>query len=267
MAGETNMLNPLAARLRAGQLGLALMVKHARTVNIALAAKTCGFDAIYFDMQHGGVPEDAVAEISAAAVHVGVTPIVRISPRAYGQAVRMLDCGALGIIVPDMASVTDAREAVEYCKFAPVGKRSNASRYPQFAFRAVPGGEARSQLNENTLLIGMIESRAALEVVENIAAVPGLDVLHVGSSDLASDLGVPGENSHPLVTDAVSRVVAACRRHGKVAGLGGFSGGGVASIGQALGLGVRFVTAANEWSLMMTAAQERVNELRRLPLE
>ena len=264
MAGETNMLNPLAARLRAGQLGLALMVKHARTVNIALAAKTCGFDALYFDMQHGGVSEDAVAEISAASVHVGLPSLVRIGSGDYGCALRMLDCGVLGIIVPDLASASDAREAVEYCKFAPVGRRSNASRYPQFSFRAMSGAETRKQLNDSTLLIGMIESRAALEDVENIASVEGLDVLHVGSSDLASDLGVPGENAHPLVLNAISRVVAACQRHGKVAGLGGFSGGNLSDIEQALKCGVRFVTAANEWGLMMSAGQERVNALRGL---
>lgn len=262
-----SILNTLAARFRADELGLALMVKQARTVDIALAARTCGFDALYFDLQHGTLPEEAVAQVCAAAVHIGITPIVRIPERGYGVALRMLDSGALGIVVPDLACAEDAREAVAHCKFAPVGKRSNASRYPHFAYRAMPRKEMRTILNESTLLIGMVESAAALDDVENMAAVPGLDVLHIGSSDLASDLGVPGENSHPKVIEAVRRVVAACQKNGKVAGLGGFSGGDIETIGHAVRLGVRFITAANEWSLMMSAAEERARVVRGLALK
>ncbi|MET0658358.1 MAG: aldolase, partial [Steroidobacteraceae bacterium] len=75
MPDVESLLNPLAARLRAGELGLALMIKHARTVDIALAAKTCGFDAIYFDLQHSTIPEDAVTEVSSAAVQAGIASI------------------------------------------------------------------------------------------------------------------------------------------------------------------------------------------------
>src|SRR6185436_12930592 len=123
---QASITNPLAARLRAGGLGLALMIKHARTVDIALAARTCGFDAVYFDLQHSTVPEDVVANISAAAVQTGITPIVRIPENGYGTALRVLDGGALGIVVPDLASADEAREAVSHCKFAPIGRRSNA---------------------------------------------------------------------------------------------------------------------------------------------
>ena len=172
MANPDRLLNPLAARLRAGELGLALMIKHARTVDIALAAKTCGFDAIYFDLQHSTIPEDVVTDVSSAAVQAGIASIVRIPERGYGTALRVLDGGALGIVVPDLSSAADAQEAVSHCKFAPLGNRSNAGRYPHFAYRAVPAVEARKQLDENTLLIVMVESAVALENVDSIAAVP-----------------------------------------------------------------------------------------------
>ena len=258
------MLNPLAERLRAGDIGLALMIKHARTVDIALAAKTCGFDALYFDLQHSTVPEDVVANISAAAVQTGITPIVRIPEKGYGTALRVLDGGALGIVVPDLSSAEEAREAVSHCKFAPLGRRSNAGRYPQFAYGAVPAVKARDELNDNTLLVVMVETAAALENVEDIAAVEGVDVIHIGSSDLSSDLGVPGQNMHPKVLGALERVVAACRKHGKVPGMGGLSGGDGNNYEQAVKLGARFFSAANEWSLMMAAGEERVRMLRAL---
>lgn len=262
---ETTLHNPLAARLRAGELGLALMIKHARTVDIALAAKTCGFDAIYFDLQHSTVPEDVVAQVSAAAVQTGITPIVRIPDGGYGTALRLLDGGALGIVVPDLASAEDAKEAVAHCKFAPLGNRSNAGTYPHFAYRKLPAVEARNLLNDNTLLIVMIETAAALENVDAIAAVPGVDIVHIGSSDLSADLGFPGQNTHPQVITAIERVVAACRKHGKIPGMGGLSGGDPKNYEQAVKLGARFFSAANEWALMMAAGEERVRMLRALP--
>lgn len=261
-----NLMNPLAARLRAGELGLALMVKHARTVDIALAAKTCGFDALYFDLQHSTVPEDVVAQVASAAVQAGITPIVRIPERGYGTALRLLDGGALGIVVPDLKTAEDAKEAVACCKFSPLGNRSSAGRYPQFAYRALPAVEARRLLDENTLLIVMVETAAALENVEAIAAVPGVDIVHIGSSDLSADLGIPGQNTHPKVIAAIERVVAACRKHGKIPGMGGLSGGDPKHYETAIKLGARFFSAANEWSLMMSAGEERVRMLRNLPL-
>lgn len=261
------LVNPLAARLRAGEIGLALMIKHARTVDIALAAKTCGFDALYFDLQHSTVPEDAVAQISAAAVQAGITPIVRIPEGGYGTALRLLDGGALGIVVPDLSTAEQAREAVWYCKFAPLGNRSNAGRYPHFWYKAIPAVQTREALNDNTLLIVMIETAAALENVEAIAAVPGVDVVHIGSSDLSSDLGVPGQNMHPKCLAALERVVAACRKHGKVPGMGGLSGGDSKPYEQVIKIGARFFSAANEWALMMAAGEERVRTLRALPLK
>ena len=261
---STTLSNPLAQRLRSGGVGLALMIKHARTVDIALAAKTCGFDALYFDLQHSTVPEEAVAQISAAAVQAGITPIARIPDRGYGTALRLLDAGALGIVVPDLTTAEDAREAVSYCKVAPLGNRSNAGRYPHFAYQAVPAVEARNTLNDNTLLIVMVETAAALENVDAIAAVPGVDVVHIGSSDLSSDLGFPGQNTHPKVISAIERVVAACKKHGKIPGMGGLSGGDPKHYEQAIKLGARFFSAANEWSLMMSAGEERVKMLRAL---
>jgi 2-keto-3-deoxy-L-rhamnonate aldolase RhmA len=251
-------------RLRGGGLGLALMIRHARTVDIALAAKTCGFDALYFDLQHTATPEEVVAQISVAALSMGVTPLVRVPDRDYGMALRMLDSGALGIVMPDVGSAEDGRQAVAHCKFAPVGSRGAYGSWPHFGYRALPAAEARRALNDATLLITMIETRAALDNVEAIAAVPGVDIVHVGSNDLSTDLGVPGELTHPKVLAGIERLVAACRKHGKIPGVGGLTGGDTKRIEQVVKLGARFITAGSEWNLMLAAGQERVKALRSL---
>jgi len=256
--------NPLADRLKRGDLGLALMIRHARTVDIALAANACGFDALYFDLQHSPLPENEVSQMCVAALGAGITPLVRIPDRDYGLALRMLDSGALGIVVPDCANAEDARAAVMACKYAPIGRRSGTVSIPHFGYQPVPTVEARKVLNDNTLLIVMIESIAALECVEDIAAVPGVDVLHIGSSDLSSDLEVPGEVTHPKVKAAFERIVAACRKHGKIPGIGGLAGADTKNYDYAIKLGARFMSAGNEWALMMAAGKERVKSIRSL---
>lgn len=262
--GTLKLVNPLRERLLAGDLGLALMIRHARTVDIALAASACGFDALYFDLQHSPLPENDVAQMCVAALNVGVTPLVRIPEKDYGMALRLLDAGALGIVVPDVGNADDVRAAVDACKYSPLGHRSNSASLPHFGYRPVNVAEARKVLNDNTLLICMIESQAALDNVEAIAAVPGVDVLHIGSSDLSADLGVPGETTHPKVKAAFERIVAACHKHGKIPGIGGLAGGGTANYEYAIKLGARFMSAANEWALMMAAGKERVQAIRSL---
>lgn len=264
MTAAPILTNPLAERLKQGGLGLALMLRHARTVDITVAASTCGFDALYFDMQHTPIAEDIVAQISVAAIGAGVTPLVRVPDRDYAAAMRMLDSGALGIVMPDVSTADDARAAVEACKFAPVGNRGAYGSWAQLGYRAMPATEARKLLNDNTLLVVMVENARAIDNVEAIAAVPGVDIVHVGSNDLATDLGVPGELTHPKVLAAIERLVAACRKHGKYPGVGGLTGGDAKRIEQVVALGARFLTAANEWNLMLAAGQERVRLLRSL---
>jgi 4-hydroxy-2-oxoheptanedioate aldolase len=111
----------------------------------------------------------------------------------------------------------------------------------------------------------MLESKTAVDNVEAIAAVPGVDVVHIGTNDLSTDLGHPGELSHPDVMAAVERVVKACKTHGKIAGVGGLTGGdAVKSLPHVIKLGARFITSASEWNLMLAAGQERVRALRSL---
>ena len=262
------LTNPLAERLKRGELGLTLMIRHARTVDIALAARTCGFDALFFDLQHGVVPEHEVSQMAVAAMNMGIAPLVRVPEKDYAAALRMLDNGALGIIMPEVTTVEDARNSVAACKYPPVGNRGAFGGWAHFGYRPVPASDARKAINDATLLILMIESKLALDNIEAIAAVPGVDVIHIGTNDLSTDLGHPGELTHPDVLAAIGRVVKACRAHGKVAGVGGLYGGEAAAkaLASVVKLGARFITSASEWNLMLVAGTERVKALRALEL-
>ncbi|HKA39124.1 MAG TPA: aldolase/citrate lyase family protein [Burkholderiales bacterium] len=262
---ERLLISPLAERLKSGGLGLTLMIRHARTVDIALAAKTCGFDALFFDLQHGVIPEHEISQMAVAAMSAGVTPIVRVPEKDYAAALRMLDNGALGIVMPEVTTVEDARNAVAACKFPPIGNRGAFGSWAHFGYRNLPAAEMRKAFNDATLLILMVESKTAIDNIESIASVPGVDVVHIGTNDLSTDLGHPGELTHPEVMAAIERVVAACRKHGKVAGVGGLTGGdAVRSLPHVIKLGARFITSASEWNLMIAAGTERVKALRAL---
>lgn len=257
--------NPLVERLRKGELGLTLMIRHARTVDIALAAKTCGFDGLFFDLQHGVIPEQEISQMAVAAMNVGVTPIVRVPEKDYAAALRMLDNGALGIVMPEVTTAEDARMSVAACKFPPVGNRGAFGSWAHFGYRSLPAAEMRKAFNDATLLILMVESKAAIDNIEAIAAVPGVDVIHIGTNDLSTDLGHPGQLAHPDVLAAIGRVAKACKANGKFTGVGGLYGGDAAkALPEVIKLGAQFITSASEWNLMMAAGIERVKALRAL---
>jgi 2-keto-3-deoxy-L-rhamnonate aldolase RhmA len=164
----------------------------------------------------------------------------------------LLDNGVTGIIYPDVATAAQARRAVDTCKFAPVGKRSVVGGYPHFGYRPLPVAESVRQLNETCLLVCMIESIAGLENCEQIAAVDGVDVLHVGCNDLLVNMGKPGMFDDPDILAAQDRVIASARRNGKIAGCGGNRD--IERQVRAIRRGAQFVTTQTDIGFLAAAA-------------
>lgn len=263
---QSLLRNPLADTLAAGRLALSLIVKQVDTVDIALAAQSCGYDCINVDLEHSVISERAAAQICIAAHHLGITPLVRVPSHAAHYANRLLDAGAMGIVAPHVGSAEEARAIVRACKFAPHGERSVAGNWPHLGFRSFPADEIRPLMDRATTVVVMLETPEALERADEIAAVPGVDILHVGATDLCDAMGMPGRFTDPRLEAAFQRVTEACRRHGKVAGAGGL-GSAPEVMQKMIRLGVRFVTAGNEWAFMLAAARQRATMLRQLPLD
>lgn len=258
--------NPLAETLAAGRLGLAMLVQKMQGVEIALAARECGFDAINIDLEHSVIPESAAAQICVTALQVGVTPLVRVPSLDGHYASRLLDAGACGIVAPHVETADQARALVQACRFAPQGRRSVAGSWPHLGYRSWPADEVRRIFNAATTVVVMLETPEAISNADAIAAVPGVDILHVGSTDLCELLGIAGRFADPALERCFVQVIAACRRYGKVAGAGGLAGSPEV-VRAMVRKGVRFVTAGIEWDFLMTAARQRAALLRELPLE
>jgi 4-hydroxy-2-oxoheptanedioate aldolase len=247
--------NHTLRQLRAGKLAVGVGVRNARTVDIAPMLKTCGFDWLFVDCEHSSLDLDTAAQISVASLGVGITPLVRVAGLEHWHASRILDNGAQGVVFPHIEDKSQAQRAVDACRFPPVGHRSMGGGLPQTGFASLPVGEAARAVNEETLVVVMIESPRGVTHCDEIAAVPGIDALLVGTNDLCFEMGMPGQFNDPRVAEAYRKVIAACRKHGKFAGMGGMYTGEL--IERHVAMGVQLVLSGSDFSLLMQAGAAR----------
>lgn len=258
--GLPDITNPVRRRLEADELALGMVIRLARSGDIARIAQSSGHDFLFIDVQHGIFSLETIGHIAQTALGCGVAPMVRVRSVRDPDIATMLDCGVTGIVFPDVDTAEDAAIGVRACKFAPIGKRSVTSGYPFFNYRPLPSSETVPLLNANTLVACMIESRTGVANAEAIAAVPGVDVLHVGLTDLLADLGKPGQHGDPEAMQAVAHVTQAALKHGKYAGCGGDNDLGRQA--KFIQDGVRFISTPSDSALLLAAATRVTQELR-----
>ena len=253
--------NPARERLERGELSIGLGIRLSRGVDIAKILKTSGYDWLFLDLEHGTMSLDTCSQISVAALDAGISPIVRVPAMQHAMATRALDGGALGIVMPHVDSAKEAREIVDRLKYPPIGHRSVSGAQPQFDYRAMKIGELTASLNATTLTIVMVETPKAIANVEAIAAVPGVDVVLIGTNDLAAEMGIPGDFAHPKIAAAYKKVIAACKKHKKWPGMGGVYSEELMK--KYVGMGMRIMLAGGDVGMLMQAATQRTEFLRR----
>ena len=216
-----------------------------------------GVDYVCVDQQHGVIGYDAMVPMLQAIDAGGSAPITRVlSGDPYG-IMKSLDAGARGVIVPLVNSPDDAHSAVAACRYPPRGVRS----YGPSRVAGVVGSADPEILDREALCLVMVETREALENVDEIAATPGLDGIYVGPSDLALSLGLPPtlevlEDEH---AKAIERVRDACARNGIVVGIQASSGEWAR---RHAGAGFDMVTVATDASLLRGAALRELSVMR-----
>jgi staphyloferrin B biosynthesis citrate synthase len=246
------LTNTVKQKLKAGGVALGMNVRLGRSPDIARIAKATGHDFLFIDTQHSIFDLETIASIAHTAMAIGIEPLVRVRGIDDPDVSLLLDSAVTGIVYPDIATAAQARKAVEVCKFPPIGKRSVGGGYPHFDYRAVPLSESVPQLNDACLLVCMIETVEGLENCEAIAAVEGVDVLHVGSNDLLVNMGKAGKFDDPAIVAAQDRVIAAAKAHGKFAGCGGNRD--IERQAQAIRRGAQFLTTQTDIAFLAGAA-------------
>jgi 2-keto-3-deoxy-L-rhamnonate aldolase RhmA len=213
----------LLGNLARGEPVLSLGIRNARTTEILRIAKTAGFGVIWIDLEHSSISHDCAAQILASAADLGLGAWVRVPERDYGVIGRLLDGGATGIVAPRVETVDEARQIVNAARFPPRGQRSQIALLPQAGYKRMSAADLMTVADDATSVHILLESAKGIANAAAIAAVDGVDMLHVGMNDLSVDLGHVGNLRHPDMLSACRKVIAAARLHGKLAVAGGAS--------------------------------------------
>jgi 2-keto-3-deoxy-L-rhamnonate aldolase RhmA len=246
-------------RLTQGIPVAALGVRGSRTAEIARIARSSGHHAIWVDLEHSTMPIDTAALICAAALDLGLAPFARIPEREYGVIGRLLDGGVLGIIAPRIESAEAAQDIVAACRFPPFGHRSAIATLAHLDFQKMPMAQFNQTLNQATVVKILLESPRGIENAEAIAAVPGVDIVGIGTNDLTAEMGVEGQYRHPDVRKAHETAISACRRAQKPLAIGGI--GDLAYAAELIRLGAApFMFTGIDTDLLLAAARDRVSQ-------
>ena len=242
------------------ELCLGVGLRQSRTVDIGKIMATSGYDWLFIDMEHNSMNIDIASQISVAAQDAGITPIVRVPDFAHHHATRVLDCGAMGVVFPHVENASIAKKLVSYCLYPPKGHRSMTGVLPQLNFKQQAIADVASTINDNMLIVIMLESPEAINNVDSIAAVDGVDVILIGTNDLCMEMGIPGDYSNPKVKDAYTKVIEACKKYEKTPGMGGVYNEEL--MFEYVNMGMKFILSGSDLSFMMQSALQRSNKLR-----
>ncbi|HEU0116125.1 MAG TPA: aldolase/citrate lyase family protein [Thermomicrobiales bacterium] len=211
--------NRVKRTLQAGGVSIGTMVFEFSSTGIGRIAAAAGADFVLYDLEHTGWSIETIRLLLATTRAAETIPLVRVPASDYHLIARPLDLGAMGIMVPMVESAAQAARIAAAVRYPPLGRRGAAFGVAHDDYEGGDISAKMASANEELLLIAQIETAAGLEQVEAIAATAGVDCLWIGHFDLTNALGIPGQFAHPTYRAAVDRVLAACRSHGKIAGI------------------------------------------------
>jgi 2-keto-3-deoxy-L-rhamnonate aldolase RhmA len=204
--------NRLKHLLREGKSAIGTMLVEVRQVSVMQMLANAGLDFVIIDNEHGAFNIETISNLSRAARQVGVTPVVRVPEWSYAHIVQPLDSGAQAIMAPRITEPGQVKEILQMIKYPPLGRRGSVVARGHTDLKSGSIVDVMKDANEESMLVVQIETRQALENIEQILAVPGVDCALVGPTDLSVALGIPGKMTDPILVSAITSVVDACRR-------------------------------------------------------
>jgi 4-hydroxy-2-oxoheptanedioate aldolase len=214
-------------KLREGARVVGTMVRMVRNPAIAAVAHNAGLDFIMLDLEHGPYSMETVEDVFKVGRVRGLGCFVRVPELAKGYVSRALDCGATGVMVPMLESVEQARLLVHWAKYPPLGGRGFGGMGGHTDFVGIAPAQTpafMAKANVDTITIAQIETAQAIQNVDTIASVPGIDALLIGPNDLAISVGCPGDLLGDTLDISIAKVAEAAKKHGKIFGMHGPDG-------------------------------------------
>ncbi|GAB4520026.1 MAG: aldolase/citrate lyase family protein [Anaerolineae bacterium] len=210
--------NKVRAALKRGEVVIGTMVTDMRSPAIAMLFANAGFDFMFIDMEHGAYDLETVADIIKVARLAGIVPLVRVPDALYHLIARVLDAGAMGVMVPRVETRETVEQAVAALRYPPVGVRGCSTMKGNSDYQGGPLWEFTRHANDNILAVMQIERKEAIDHIDELLSVPGVDVALIGPADLTLSLGAPSPQD-PMVQEAIQKVIDAGKRHGVATGI------------------------------------------------
>ena len=251
--------NTVKQVLQNGCTSIGTFVFEFNTTGIGRIAAEAGAEFSMFDMEHSGWSIETIRMLIATTRSTAMIPMVRIPATEYHFIARVLDVGAMGIMVPMVESAAQAKLIVASAKYPPVGRRGAAFGVAHDDYSGGDIVEKMNSANSQVLLIALIETAAGVQNVAEIAAVDGIDVLWIGHFDLTNSLGIPGQFDHPKFREAVAKILDACRTHNKIPA---FLAADIAAGKSLLDQGFRMIAFGGDIWLYQAAVRNGVEALR-----
>ncbi len=245
-------MTDLRTRIRTGETLIGVFSDLASPLAVELCGQA-GFDWIVLDLEHGTATEADLLGLLYAAGTTPMAPIVRAQSAERLRVGRALDLGAAGVMLPQLQSAAEVRQAVGYLRYPPAGVRGLALRTRGADMGALGHADVARVVNDRVVGIVQIESVGAVADADEIAALDEVDVLFVGPADLSHTLGVPGRFDDDTYVAALRKVTDACARHGKAAGILIYD---PAALPRHQELGFRFIGLGSEGSFVSAGARE-----------
>ena len=253
--------NRMRARAERGEVQIGTWITMIRTPGILTLLQAAGLDFARVDMEHGAFSMETVADMAALARALDFPLVVRPPEGSREWITRLLDAGVPNLHVPQVDTPEQAVRVARATRYAPLGERGMYGFGPHTGYRATPVTEHMASTNAQVHVTVMLESRQAFERLDEIAAVPGIDALTLGPSDLAQDLGVLGTPAqHSVIDEHRQRLVAAARRHGKGVAMLTDS---VEGVRQMIALGATLVNYASDAAVLRSGYASVVAAIRR----
>lgn len=211
--------NRTRAALEKGLPVIGTMIQGMRSPAGVMIMANAGFDFILLDLEHGIFNSETAADLIQVIRLTGMTPIVRVADNLYHLIAPVLDAGAEGIMIPRVESPEQVEYAVSCAKYPPIGRRGCSVARGHNDYRSAEIHAFTQHANRHNLVIIQIECQAAVESIDTLVSVPGVDVALIGPNDLALSLGIPMGMQHEAMTTAIGRVVESCAQRAICSGI------------------------------------------------
>lgn len=249
----------LRKRVLAGECVYGTMIRQARDPGAPSIFAAAGYDFVFIDMEHGNYNMETVADLIRGAKSAEMATIIRVPRLETFFISRVLDAGAEGIMVPMTSTKEQAEEIVRYSKYTPLGQRGFGNQTGQTDYKPLKTPDFMKEANEHTLIVAQIETREAIENVDSILSVEGIDVGLIGPNDLSISLGVPDQMGSEILTKAIDKVVEMAKKKGKATGI---HIGNIEAIKKWRAKGMTVLAYSTDIGFMYNASKSSLEELK-----